>query len=364
MIGAGFAGAWVALHLVQRGASVALLEAGPGPPGESVRNAGVLVPFAGENAFRLEKALGRPGGRELGAYALRAYRELRAPLESPTAEEGIWWLAWRGEEARELEASVPLLENLGHAVEFAGAAEVARRTGATGAAAGLHLAEATGVDPAALLATTLSRARALGATVTSGGRVVALADEVLETTAGRLEAEIVVVAAGFRSAEFAPSLADAIHPVRGQMLATRPVPRAFETMFSANWRFDSWRQTPEGRLLAGGMRWSQPEMECGLTEEVVNEDLHRRLADFLPRRFPSLPPLEVESAWSGIMAHSADLLPIAGPLPGHPRRWIAAGFSGDGLVLSYAIGRDLAAWIAGEKPEAPWPLFSPRRFLR
>ena len=59
---------------------------------------------------------------------------------------------------------------------------------------------------------------------------------------------------------------------------------------------------------------------------------------------------------------TADLLPLAGPVPGHPGLWVAAGYSGHGNVLGLACGELVAGAILG-RPAPELQLFDPGRLL-
>ena len=60
------------------------------------------------------------------------------------------------------------------------------------------------------------------------------------------------------------------------------------------------------------------------------------------------------------MGFSADLLPLAGELPGRPGVYVAGGYSGKGNVQGFGCGTLVADAIAGRK--APFAAFEPARF--
>ena len=72
-----------------------------------------------------------------------------------------------------------------------------------------------------------------------------------------------------------------------------------------------------------------------------------------------LPP--IEARWSGAWAETPDLVPLAGPVPGRDRVWVAGGYSGHGNVLGFACGDLVARALAGESP-SDLALFDPSRF--
>ncbi len=72
--------------------------------------------------------------------------------------------------------------------------------------------------------------------------------------------------------------------------------------------------------------------------------------------FPVLAP--------GLYDVTPDHQAILGPVPGHHGLWLAAGFSGHGFMMAPAVGRSLAAAIAGDPPDDYLRALSLERFAR
>ena len=64
-----------------------------------------------------------------------------------------------------------------------------------------------------------------------------------------------------------------------------------------------------------------------------------------------------------IMGFSKDCNPLVGPLPERPGEYIAAGFTGHGMPMTFFAGQNVADMIAGKQPE-PFvaEAFLPSRF--
>jgi glycine/D-amino acid oxidase-like deaminating enzyme len=60
-----------------------------------------------------------------------------------------------------------------------------------------------------------------------------------------------------------------------------------------------------------------------------------------------VPP--ITHRWAGIWGATEDQLPLAGPLPGQERVWVAAGYSGHGNVLGFACGELVARALRGDR---------------
>jgi glycine/D-amino acid oxidase-like deaminating enzyme len=146
-----------------------------------------------------------------------------------------------------------------------------------------------------------------------------------------------------------------IVPIRGQMLATNPLGKRFEGVFYANYGYEYWRQTPDGRILAGGFRELDFAKEKGY-RMVTTKNIQKRLEKLLAKL--SL-DFNVEHRWSGIMGFTKDHLPIIGSLPIAKNLLVSAGYSGHGLGFSFVAGRMISEMILNSKL-SPEP-FSPSR---
>ena len=68
----------------------------------------------------------------------------------------------------------------------------------------------------------------------------------------------------------------------------------------------------------------------------------------LPQLFPALHSAHGEGAlrvarrWAGLMAFTADYLPIADRVPGLPNAWVVGGFCGHGMPFGMRLGQLLA----------------------
>jgi glycine/D-amino acid oxidase-like deaminating enzyme len=63
------------------------------------------------------------------------------------------------------------------------------------------------------------------------------------------------------------------------------------------------------------------------------------------------------------MAFTPDHNPLVGPLPYRPGEYIAAGYSGHGMPITFSAGKAVAEMIAGKTPELFVEAFLPSRVL-
>lgn len=195
------------------------------------------------------------------------------------------------------------------------------------------------------------RAAAAGAELREHQRVESL-DE--------LEAEQVVLATDGYTQGLLPELVEAVRPVRGQMLVTEPLGRdPFPCPHYARHGYDYWQQTPDARLVVGGLRDKAPDFEQ-TAEEETTPLIQGHLERFATELSGEKP--RITHRWAGIFGATEDRLPLAGRVPGWDGVWVACGYSGQGNVLGLACGELVAGAILG-RPAPELELFDPARLL-
>lgn len=157
-----------------------------------------------------------------------------------------------------------------------------------------------------------------------------------------VSAERVICAVNAWLPRLVPAIKPHILPVRGQVLATVPLPRYFPCALSADGGYQYWQQLPDGRIVLGGCRPTVSDREVGYDVPEIRDEVQHALGNYLRRLFPSLPELPVEHRWAGIMAFSPDALPLIGPVPGKEGLYVAGGFTGHGMPFGLRAGQQLA----------------------
>ncbi len=173
-----------------------------------------------------------------------------------------------------------------------------------------------------------------------------------------LEADAVVLAVDGMTDALAPELSAWVVPMRGQVIATGPLPeRIYDRPHYSRGGYDYWQQLGDGTLILGGRRDTSLETERTAAEETtpfIQDQLESFAAELIGR------PVPVAHRWAGIWGQTIDLLPLAGRLPGSDRLWVAGGYSGHGNVLGFVCGDLVARAILGE-PAPELELFDPAR---
>lgn len=351
VLGAGVIGTAVAYALARRGARVLVLESRLPGWGASGRNAGLVL--GGPASLRELRALLDEEGIEAG-YAEPGHLALAG---SPEVMD-----RFRAERAARPAGAAPLqLLDRGECEALLGLRVSPRFQG------GRWMPVAGSLHPARFLYGLAGAAVRRGARVAAGTPVRAVrpaargAGWEVRTGRGTVRAERVVLACNARAARLWPPLRPVLSPSRGQVLATRPLPPRFGPGMAVDYGAVYWRQAEDGTVVIGGCRDADPGAER-TAREGLNPRIQRALQAFLPAAFPGLERVRVARRWAGIMDATPDGRPLAGPWPGAPGLWVAAGFGGHGLPPALGTGRALAeAMLEGTRPAELAPL-DPARF--
>lgn len=199
---------------------------------------------------------------------------------------------------------------------------------------------------------------------------------VITTSRGVMRAQRVVHCTNGHASHLLPGLRGIIFPLRGQMSAQTPGTKFKAQGESRSWiihyaeGFDYLTQLPvsendsNGEMMLGG--GIIPGTKSGLaevgvrTDDTLNARIKAHLSGALRALFQedawgAVPEPMMKSMWTGIMGFSADDFPWVGRLPQlatHRRQssvgdqtndeWIAAGFTGEGMVHAWLCGKAVA----------------------
>lgn len=374
IIGSGIVGAACAYFLSRRGVAVSLLDASA-PAAEATGAADGAVSVASK----------RPGPMmEAALKGVDLYRSL--------AEEGLFSgvfktrstfiVAASDEECEVLTAHSAALVSAGVRVETLDKAALRRSfpvlsDGARMAVEVMNEGHAIGYQIAHRLlsasAATIHRATPVRRLLPSsdGTRI-----EAVETPAGMLRADVVVVAAGTGSGTLV-GLADVLTPRKGQLLVTERAPALNAAMpgsiMSGRYLLSKGSQKGAagkparglglvidplrtGQFLIGGTREDHGDRRTNDLAAVS-----RILADAVSL-VPDLARVRLLRSFAGARTAVADGLPLVGRLPGTTNAYVATGFEGDGICLGPVTGLAVAQLACGEEPVIDLAAFAPARF--
>ncbi len=351
IIGAGVIGTSVAFQLSRLGATRVVLlerESLPGTGSTAKANGGIRAQFTTDVNVAMSLA------------SMEILDGLAAEIGDPPMYRKAGYLFLTGDPKRlaAMETAAAYQKARGVSVEVLDAASVrARAPYAEGPIAGGTFGARDGfVDPGGLANFFLREASRAGVKTLYGAGVTALARTGagfrLETGAGDVDAQIVVIAAGPWSGRVA-ALAGVdvpVEPVRRHIFVSGPCPHLPPVIPMTIDADSGVLVRREGNRVA--IAWSNADEPSGFNV-AFDPDFFLRFAGPLEARFPSIAAagLDMHMSWSGLYEVTPDHHAVVGPIPDVSGLFVASGFSGHGVMHAPAAGRAVAELILRGKSE-------------
>ncbi len=349
VIGGGYTGLSAALTLARAGRDVVVLEANRVGWGASGRNGGQIHPGQRRDPDWLAARLGEAATRRLLAFADEALDFQRRLVADHAIDCDLASGLIHGIHKRRMVEVERRAVEEEHArwgtgpIRFLDAAETAERLG-TDVYFGATLDPKGGHLHPLKLAVGLARAAvAAGATIHEDSRAVEIrhgSPARVSTGRGTVVADTVVLAGNGYLGGLDPETDARVMPLNNFILATAPLEEtpipgneaASDTRFVVHY----WRMTADRRLLFGGGETFTPRFPADIAGFV-----RRHLA----RVYPRFSKVAIDHAWGGTLGVTVNRLPYVR----RPKSnvWVAAGFSGQGVVLAPYAGHILAEAIRG-----------------
>jgi len=365
VIGGGLLGVSTAYWLARAGASTVLLEARSLAAGATGRNGGFMTSGTAESYPQAITRHGHTTAHAIWSLTLESRALLRRALAEETIdcdyrEPGTLHLALGAEQQARLMQTVAGLRADTLAAELLDRDQVQALVDTPlgpEISGGLFMPENGLLHPARLVLGLAKAARRHGARIYEGVPVLQLetsgAGVRVRTAPGDLHAKAVVVAVNAWSDQLIPALAGTITPVRGQVLAYKPLPPLFRCGMgvAVTPTGEYWQQAPDRTIVLGGCRAAAPGADVDVRATTTTPEVQAALEQVFPRLFPELRgadgahgggALRVVRRWAGLMAFTADGLPIADRAPGLPGVWVVGGFCGHGMPFGLRLGQLLA----------------------
>ncbi len=366
VIGGGLAGMTTALELARGGRDVIVLESAEVGFGASGRNGGFVGPAWSQRLDALIRKVGESQARRLYELSMEGVRIVSgniSDLAIPDLNLAKGKLSVARTPSRDafLRRRDRLRNEFNQQVEVWDTDKVRTVLKTPRYFEALHYPDDFQINPLAYLRGLASEAERLGGRVFERSGAKRLDTGVgctkVVTQSGTVAAKQVVVATGGYTARLIRKLYHSYVPISTYIMLTKARPdliaTAIETPFGVG---DQRRAGDYYRLVNGGTRilWG------GQITTRVSEP--RRLAQMLlatmTETFPQLKGLEVDYAWSGIMAYARHLMPQIRQI--EEGVWSCTAFGGHGINTTAIGGKVLAEAILQQSER--WRLFTPFGF--
>jgi len=360
IVGAGIVGAACAFYLSREGLRVEVIDAGFAGSGTTSAGMGHLAVMDDSDAEF-----------ELCRIACDEWRELalEMPDSCEVTEEGCLWVAADEEEMALLPPKVERYTAAGIKVALLDSVQLAEaepelRPGLPGA---FLLERDQVIYQLGATRWLLEQAVNCGASIREHTRVLSIGAGSVETAAGRIDAGIVVNAAGARALELTPELP--IEPRKGHLVITDRYPEfCRRQVMEVGYLKSAHELTPESVAFNVQPR-ATGQLMIGSSRELVGWDRsinHQVLAKMLRRAFEFMPGLEGLSCirtWTGFRPATPDKLPYIGRWPLVDDLWIAAGHEGLGIMTATGTALLLTDLVLGRQSMVDPKPFDPARVL-
>jgi glycine/D-amino acid oxidase-like deaminating enzyme len=372
IVGAGFTGLWTAYYLLtqQPDLRLAVLERQVAGFGASGRNGGWCSALFASSW----PAVGRRAGRE---GALR----LRRALEQTVDDVGAWtrqhgvdvgWakggtirLARSPAQERALRAELAVERDWGgDDLRWLSAAEAGERVAASRVLGAVFDPHCAAVHPAKLVRGIARVVETSGGRIYEGTAALSVRDGRVQTPAGRVRADTVVVATeGYTAA--LPGARRTLAPLWSLIVATAPIAADVwarigwagrETLSDGRHLLVYAQRTADGRIAFGGR--GAPYLFGSRVDgaPAAHQRTYDRLEHELRAMFPALADTPVTHRWAGVLGVPRDYSPAVCLDRSRRLAW-AGGYVGDGVGCSHLAGRTLADLVLGRDSELirlPW----------
>lgn len=361
IIGAGYTGLSAAHHLAASGIAPLVLEANQPGWGASGRNGGVITAKFRISFPAIAAAHGREMAKRMYDIALEATDivaelvetygianagltragQVKAAHNHETLAYAVKEAAWLRTELGDTTMSV--LE----------ADQVREETGSAGFVGGVLNAGSGGIHPLNYLHGLVEGVTARGIPVHAHTPALSLRREgggvIVETPGGTVRAKQAIIATNSYS-DLTPATRDfqrTLIPFRSAIIATeRLSPNLAASVmptrrtYTETKRMMRWFRMVDDRIVFGGR---------GAFGKTDSPAAFRALHKAMVGIFPQVADVPLAYRWSGLVAMTLDSVPHVGRVD--DRVMLAMGYNGAGVAMSSLMGRYLAAFARGERPD-------------
>lgn len=351
VIGGGLAGLTTALELVRCGKSVAVLEANRVGWGASGRNGGFVAAGYAEGLDNLVAKLGADHARALFDLSRDGVRMVQENIDtfdiaSAQSRPGALSVVRYDNEAELASTPDRLAAMFDYEVDYWPTDRVRSQLRSSTYFQGLYDASAIHIHPLNYITGLSAACEEAGVRIFEGSAALRMSADstgrVVTTLGGEVSAEHVVLCHSTYGNGLCAGLDRAVLPVATYVVTTNSAPDLLSEAILSDAAIadtrragDYYRRLPDGRLLWGG-RITTQRSEPAQLAQMLKQDI--------VGIYPQLAGIEIEYAWSGLMAYAVHKMPIIGSLG--KGLWAATAFGGHGLNTTAIAGRLIARAIA------------------
>jgi len=376
IIGAGFSGLSTALHLVEKGYKVAIVEGARVGWGASGRNGGQIVNGLNASLQTIEKRYGADTANFVASLVQEGGDIIRERVNTynipcDLKDKNIFAGLTRAH-MKELEERMQLWAAYGiNNQEMLDKNQLREHIDSDLYAGGLIDYSGGHLHPLNLCLGEAAAFEKLGGTIYEMSPVIAVdtesAEPIARTAKGSIVCKTLVLCGNAYLGNVVPTLTSRIMPVSTQIMATEPLGQERANALipqdacveDIRYILDYYRLSADKRLLFGG------GTVYGGTDP---EDIEAKLRGNMHKVFPQLSGVKIDYAWSGNFALSFSRVPQMGRIGNNT--YFAHGYSGHGVTGSHTFGRILSEAIHGDISRfdvfdnVPWYPFPGGRMFR
>ena len=378
IVGAGYTGLWTAHSIlsIDPTVSICVVDAEHVGFGASGRNGGWCV---GEMAGGLAAAIGlserRGMGVDGGVRLTRAVmdsvdevgRVVRAAaLDCGFVKGGGIRVARTGPQLARQQEEVAEHRHVGFGdddLRMLDADEARSELSATDVVGGLRYSPGARVQPLRLVHGLASEAERLGAVILESTRATSISGGVIETSTGRITADLVVRASEGYTRDL-PGLRRTLIPFSSSMIATEPLSAAIWDQiglprcqtFADDRRMVVYGQRTTDDRIAFGGRGAPYLFGSTVRTDHSDPSVSDRIAATLHELLPIVRDVPITHRWGGVLGIPRDWRPSVGLDRTSATAW-AGGYVGEGVAAANLAGRTLADLILDRDTDLtslPW----------
>lgn len=363
VVGGGITGATVAYRFADAGIRVAVFEAARVGRGSTAASTALLMQEPDTDYIELADRHGARNARRIWQLSRGATREAialltRLRIDCELDRRASVYYAWEPAAASRLRQEFRRRRGARIPCRWLDAAALERATGIGGSGA-IRTTGNAQVDPYRACVGLMAAAHRRGAHVYEHAcvdRIDAGKEGVtLRVNGADIRARQLVVATGYATPWFEPLLA-AFRMLNTYVVATRPLDPALRRRVGLGalmvwdtarpYHYARW--TRDHRLLfGGGDRPRLPDSQRGRALQGGA----MRVWKYFARLYPALQIADIDFAWEGLFATTADGLPYIGTHERYPNHLFALGYGGNGMTFGFLAASLLLDWYRGRKSD-------------